>query len=87
MQVAFPNLDTLQLRSLPNLNNIWEDNHQSMGNLTCLIVDNCGGLKYLFPSTLVESFINLKHLEISNCPMMKEIIAKKDINHSLKEVW
>jgi len=50
-------------------------------------VDNCVGLKYLFPFGLVESFINLKHLEISNCPMMEEIIAKKDRNHAPKEVW
>jgi len=58
-----------------------------MYNLTSLIVDNCVGLKYLFPYTLVESFMNLKHLEISNCPMMEEIIAKKDRNNALKEVW
>jgi len=49
-------------------------------------VDNCGGLKYLFPSTLVESFLNLKQLEISNCPIMEEIIAKKDRNNAPKEV-
>ncbi|KEH17598.1 NBS-LRR type disease resistance protein [Medicago truncatula] len=85
-QVAFPNLDTLKLSSLLNLNKVWDDNHQSMCNLTSLIVDNCVGLKYLFPSTLVESFMNLKHLEISNCHMMEEIIAKKDRNNALKEV-
>jgi len=58
-----------------------------MCNLTSLIVDNCVGLKYLFPSTLVESFMNLKHLEISNCSMMEEIIAKEDRNNAVKEVW
>ncbi|XP_039686071.1 uncharacterized protein [Medicago truncatula] len=85
-QVAFPNLDTLKLSSLLNLNQIWDDNHQSMCNLTSLVVDNCVGLKYLFPSSLVESFMNLKHLEISNCHMMEEIIAKNDGNNALKEV-
>ncbi|XP_039683128.1 uncharacterized protein [Medicago truncatula] len=85
-QVAFPKLDTVKLSSILNLNQVWDDNHQSMYNLTNLIVDNCVGLKYLFPSTLVESFMNLKHLEISNCPMMEEIIAKKDRNNALKEV-
>ncbi|KEH17591.1 NBS-LRR type disease resistance protein [Medicago truncatula] len=84
--VEFPNLDTLKLSSLLNLNKIWDDNHQSMCNLTSLIVDYCVGLKYLFLSTLVESFMNLKHLEISNCPMMEEIIAKEDRNNALKEV-
>jgi len=79
-------LDTLKLSSLLNLNQVWDENHQSMCNLTSLIVDNCGGLKYLFPSTLVESFLNLKQLEISNCPIMEEIIAKKDRNNAPKEV-
>jgi len=50
-------------------------------------VDNCVGLKYLFSSSLVESFMNLKQLEISNCPMMEEIIAKEDRNNAVKEVW
>ncbi|XP_039690148.1 uncharacterized protein [Medicago truncatula] len=85
-QVAFSNLDTLKLSSLLNLNQIWDDNHQSMCNLTSLIVDNCVGLKYLFSSSLVESFMNLRHLEISNCHMMEEIIAKNDGNNALREV-
>ncbi|KEH26494.1 NBS-LRR type disease resistance protein [Medicago truncatula] len=82
-QVAFPNLDALKLSSLLNLNQIWDDNYQSMCNLTSLIVDNCVGLKYLFSSTLVESFMNLKHLEISNCPIMEEIIAKTERNNAV----
>ncbi|KEH17599.1 disease resistance protein (CC-NBS-LRR class) family protein [Medicago truncatula] len=85
-QVAFPNLDTLKLSSLLNLNKIWDVNHQSMCNLTSLIVDNCVGLKYLFPSTLVESFLNLKYLEISNCLIMEDIITKEDRNNAVKEV-
>ncbi|KEH41496.1 disease resistance protein (CC-NBS-LRR class) family protein [Medicago truncatula] len=85
-QVSFPNLDTLKLSSLLNLNKVWDENHQSMCNLTSLIVDNCVGLKYLFSSTLVESFMNLKHLEISNCPIMEDIITKEDRNNAVKEV-
>ncbi|GAU50694.1 hypothetical protein TSUD_410500 [Trifolium subterraneum] len=85
-QVAFPKLDTLKLSSLLNLNKIWDGNYDSMHNLTSLIVDNCGGLKYLFSSTVVGSFKNLKHLEISNCAMMEEIIAKEEENNALEEV-
>jgi hypothetical protein len=69
------------------LNKIWDDNYDSMYNLTSLIVDNCGGLKYLFSSTVVGSFKNLKHLEISNCAMMEEIIAKEEGNSASEEVW
>ncbi|XP_004514678.1 uncharacterized protein [Cicer arietinum] len=88
-QVSFPNLDILKLSSL-NLNKIWDDNHHSMYNLTTLIVENCGGLKYLFSDSVVGSFMNLKHLEISNCPLMEEIIAKDQetnngSNNALKE--
>ncbi|GAU43412.1 hypothetical protein TSUD_398890 [Trifolium subterraneum] len=85
-QVVFPRLDTLKLSSLLNLNKIWDDNYDSMHNLTSLIVDNCGGLKYLFSSTGVGSFKNLKHLEISNCAMMEEIIAKENGNGASEEV-
>ncbi|KAK2454202.1 putative disease resistance protein [Trifolium repens] len=85
-QVAFPKLDTLKLSSLPNLNKIWDDNYHSMYNLASLIVDNCGGLKYLFSSTVVGCFKNLKHLEISNCALMEEIIAKEEGNNASKEV-
>ncbi|WJX10801.1 hypothetical protein P8452_01480 [Trifolium repens] len=84
-QVVFPNLHTLKLNSLPNLNKIWDDSHHSMYNLTSLIVDDCKGLKYLFSSAAVASFMNLKQLEIKNCPMMEEIIAKERDN-ALKEV-
>ncbi|XP_058724261.1 uncharacterized protein LOC131595803 [Vicia villosa] len=82
-QVAFPNLDTLKLSSL-NLSKIWDD--YSMYNLTSLIVEDCGGLKYLFSSTVVRSFKNLKHLEISNCPLMEEVIAKEERKNLLDEV-
>ncbi|XP_045825215.1 uncharacterized protein LOC123917515 [Trifolium pratense] len=85
VQVAFPNLDTLKLSSL-NLNKVWDDGHHSMCKLTSLIVENCGGLKYLFSSTMVGSFKNLKHLEISNCPLMEEIIAKEERNNEIEDV-
>ncbi|KAK2441515.1 hypothetical protein QL285_012805 [Trifolium repens] len=84
-QVAFPNLETLKLSFL-NLNKIWNDNHHSMSNLTSLIVESCAELKYLFSSTMVGSFKNLKHLEISNCPLMEEIIAKEERNNETEEI-
>ncbi|GAU35302.1 hypothetical protein TSUD_389270 [Trifolium subterraneum] len=87
-QVAFPNLVTLKLSSL-NLDTIWDDNQHSMYNLTVLVVENCGGLKCLFYSTVVESFVNLKRLGISKCNLMNEIIATKsrnDVTIALNEV-
>ncbi|XLR11206.1 hypothetical protein S83_039144 [Arachis hypogaea] len=75
--VAFFNLDTLKLSSL-KLNKIWKDNQHSFYKLTNLIVENCDGLKYLFSSTMVESFPNLTKLEISECHLMEEIIAAEE---------
>ncbi|RYR28068.1 hypothetical protein Ahy_B01g052172 isoform A [Arachis hypogaea] len=86
--VSFPNLDTLKLSSL-NLNKIWKDNRHSFYKLRNLIVENCDGLKYLFSSTMVESFSNLIELEISECHLMEEIIATEDRDNNivtLKEV-
>ncbi|KAK2400175.1 disease resistance protein [Trifolium repens] len=85
-QVVFPNLHTLKLSSLPNLNKIWDDSHHSMYNLTNLTVDDCGGLEYLFSSAVVASFKNLKLLKISSCPMMEEIIAEEERDNALEEV-
>jgi hypothetical protein len=73
-------LDTLELNSL-NLNIIWGDNQHSFSKLTNLVVENCGGLKYLFLSSMVGSFINLKRLEISKCSLMEEIIDTKETNN------
>ncbi|WJX81759.1 hypothetical protein P8452_64603 [Trifolium repens] len=87
-QVAFPNLETLKLSSL-NLNKIWDENQHSMYNLSVLMVEKCGELKYLFSSTMVQSFVNLKRLEISKCNLMNEIIAterRNDVTIALKEV-
>jgi hypothetical protein len=36
---------------------------------------------------MVGNFKNLKHLEISNCPMMEEIIVKEENNNEMEEVW
>jgi len=63
------------------LNKVWGDNQQSYYKLTNLVVDNCGELKYLFLSSMVGSFINLKRLEISKCSLMVEIIATEEKNN------
>ncbi|CAJ2640456.1 unnamed protein product [Trifolium pratense] len=89
IHVFFPSLETLVLHNLKNLehiwNKIWNYDHHSMCNLASLIVESCGGLKYLFSSTMVGSFKNLKHVEISNCLLMEEIIAKEERNNEIEE--
>ncbi|WJX81760.1 hypothetical protein P8452_64604 [Trifolium repens] len=87
-KVAFRGLKSLKLSPL-NLHKIWNDSQHSMYNLTVLIVENCGELKYLFSSTMVQRFVNLTRLEISNCNLMNEIIAtesRNDVTIALNEV-
>ncbi|XP_028789178.1 disease resistance protein At4g27190-like [Neltuma alba] len=77
-KVSFSSLETLKLSSI-NLEKIWDDHHLSAANciqnLTNLIVEDCRGLKHLCSSFVVGSLSKLKHLEISKCDMMEEIIA------------
>ncbi|KAI4354361.1 hypothetical protein L6164_003231 [Bauhinia variegata] len=80
-KVAFYNLETLKLSSI-NLKKIWDDSHFltscCVQNLTNLILEGCGNIKYLFLSSTVGSFSELKMLEISNCHEMEEIVSAEE---------
>ncbi|RDY13693.1 putative disease resistance protein, partial [Mucuna pruriens] len=74
---AFPNLETLVLRSL---NNIEEICHgpiptPSFEKLQVIKVGGCDRLKNLFLYSLVRNLSQLHEMEISKCKDMKEIIA------------
>lgn len=75
-------MQTLNLSSI-NFNKIWDDQTCdlafSIGKLAYLIVEDCGSLKYLFSSFLVQSLSNLKELDIQKCDMMEEIIATSGV--------
>ncbi|KAJ4721058.1 Disease resistance protein [Melia azedarach] len=63
----FPNLTKLELRSL-NVEKIWLDRFPpACQNLTKLIVEKCGGLKFLFSYSMVNSFVGLQELVIKGC--------------------
>ncbi|KAI4354364.1 hypothetical protein L6164_003234 [Bauhinia variegata] len=80
-KVAFYNLETLKLSSI-NLKKLWDDSQFltscCVQNLTKLIVEGCGNIKYLFLSSMIGSFSKLKMLEISNCHEMEEIVAAEE---------
>ncbi|KAK4253298.1 hypothetical protein QN277_010621 [Acacia crassicarpa] len=77
-KVKFFNLETLKLSSI-NLENIWQDDYVSVANsfhkLANLSVEGCNCLKYLFSSSIIGSFPNLKQLEIRECEIMEQIIS------------
>ncbi|KAL6285140.1 hypothetical protein ACE6H2_009530 [Prunus campanulata] len=59
-----------------------------MPNLTSLVVDDCGGLRFLFPSSMARSLVQLKNLTISNCQIMEEIVptnesSEEDTDHNM----
>ncbi|KAJ7942924.1 Disease resistance protein [Quillaja saponaria] len=75
-KVQFPKLETLKLSSI-NFQKIWQDQPLTSSwiqNLTNLIVEGCKNLKYLFSYTVAGSLVKLKHLKISNCQMLEEIL-------------
>ena len=77
MQVALSTLASLNLSSI-GIKTIWHNQLQSMSlsfqNITNIIIDDCDTLKYAFSSSMVESLIQLKNLEISNCKFMEAVI-------------
>ncbi|KAH9727222.1 Disease resistance protein [Citrus sinensis] len=77
--VVFPNLETLELCAV-GTEKIWCNQSATVSciqNLTCLIVHGCDKLKYLFPSSMVRNFVQLKHLEICYCTALEEIVGKE----------
>ncbi|XP_044477735.1 uncharacterized protein LOC123205012 [Mangifera indica] len=79
---VFPCLEELKLRAT-NFEKIWDNKLPTTScryqNLKKLIVDGCQKLKFVFPSSIIKSFEQLQHLEISFCKELKEIVAKEEI--------
>ncbi|XP_022718853.1 disease resistance protein At4g27190-like [Durio zibethinus] len=78
---VFPNLENLNLFSI-NVEKIWYHpfpaNCSTIRNLTTLIVAGCGNLKCLLSSSMVQSFVQLKMLQITNCEMVEEVIVAEE---------
>ncbi|CAB4302504.1 unnamed protein product [Prunus armeniaca] len=51
-----------------------------MPNLTSLVVSGCGGLRFLFSSSMARSLVQLKNLTISRCQIMEEIVPTNESN-------
>ncbi|XP_007030033.2 PREDICTED: probable disease resistance protein At4g27220 [Theobroma cacao] len=79
---VFPNLEKLYLYSI-NVEKIWHmccfpANCSTVQNLTTFIVTGCGNLKCLFSSSMVQSLVQLKIVEIANCEMMEEVVVAEE---------
>ncbi|XP_052297571.1 disease resistance protein At4g27190-like [Citrus sinensis] len=76
-KVILPSLEELNLRELGNIKKLWADHNQGMyccQNLTKVIVWRCDSLKYLFSYSMVNSLLQLQHLDISSCKSMEGVV-------------
>ena len=77
IQVSFPNLEKLELNDLPKLKEIWH--HQlpfgSFYNLQILSVYKCPCLLNLISSHLIQSFQNLKKIEVGDCKVLENVFT------------
>ncbi|XLU46466.1 hypothetical protein S245_041280 [Arachis hypogaea] len=71
------NIQTLKVKYCHHIKNLVASK-VSFSSLTKLVVSGCDGLLYVFTSSTAESLSQLKHMEISNCDSMREIICKED---------
>ncbi|XP_044475090.1 probable disease resistance protein At4g27220 [Mangifera indica] len=81
LEVALPRLENLKLSSI-KIENIWVDLLQPTSSyiqcLKSLTVEECNGLKFLFSSSMVKSFLQLQKLVICNCKSMEAVIFESE---------
>ena len=75
LQVLFSNLEKLELINLGKLKEIWHHllPHNSFSNLRILTVYNCESLLNIIPCHLIQSFNNLKEIEVGRCRNLKHV--------------
>ncbi|KAJ9682531.1 hypothetical protein PVL29_018450 [Vitis rotundifolia] len=81
-KVSFSNLEKLKLNGLPKLKMIWH--HQLslefFSKLQILRVCNCPRLVNLVPSNLIQSFRNLKEVDVCNCEVLECVFDHRGLN-------
>ncbi|KAI8012157.1 Disease resistance protein [Camellia lanceoleosa] len=84
-QVAFPILENLVIRKLPNIIEIWEnrlliasENKSKSCRLKELKVSNCEKLVHVVPFNMLPRLQNLKGFTVENCPNIEAIVTEKE---------
>ncbi|XP_044475557.1 uncharacterized protein LOC123203299 isoform X2 [Mangifera indica] len=81
LEVVLSRLENLKLSSI-KVENIWVNLLKPMFThtqcLKCLTVEDCNGLKFLFSSSMVKSFVQLQKLVICNCKSMEAVIFESE---------
>ena len=62
---------------------IWHNQLPTMSssfqNLNRLVVEGCDNLKELFPSSMVNSFVQLQYLLIRDCSLLEEVVFMEEL--------
>ncbi|KAL4637883.1 hypothetical protein ACB092_03G109800 [Castanea dentata] len=87
-EVAFPNLEKLEIKGMDSMEMIWSNQLISdcfgkleittFAKLRTIEIDGCSCLKSVFPTSVAKALSQLEALEINDCAMMEEIVAKEE---------
>ncbi|CAL5394267.1 unnamed protein product [Camellia sinensis] len=84
-QVAFPVLENLEIRKLPNIIEIWKkrlliasENESKSCRLKYLEVSNCEKLVHVVRFNMLPRLQNLRKFKVDNCPKMEAIVTEKE---------
>ncbi|XP_022719751.1 uncharacterized protein LOC111277604 [Durio zibethinus] len=77
-KVDYEAMEYLMLTEFSKAIEIWRDNlpkSLNLKNLKCLEVYECNSLTYVFTTSMVLDLVQLKQMQVRNCPMMEQIIT------------
>ncbi|TXG65311.1 hypothetical protein EZV62_006586 [Acer yangbiense] len=81
-KVVFPNLENLHISDI-SVEKIWHNQLPTMSssfhNLNRLYLHRCHNLIELFPSSMVNSFVQLQYLEIYKCSLLEEGVFMEEL--------
>ncbi|XP_020535275.1 probable disease resistance protein At4g27220 [Jatropha curcas] len=82
---GFPLLESLSLRALHNLREIWHEELPKspselpcFGNLRSLKIFDCNKLKYIFSLSIARGLVHLEYLDCSRCGKLREVISRME---------
>ncbi|KAL4609891.1 hypothetical protein ACB092_08G013900 [Castanea dentata] len=84
-KVSFPNLQTLELNSINDVEKIWHDQllpraSSCFQNLRKMVLYDCGNLKYLLSSSMARSLLQLQVLYVKGCLSVEEVLLTEELD-------
>ncbi|KAE8675384.1 Cc-nbs-lrr resistance-like protein [Hibiscus syriacus] len=82
IEKVFPSLEDLELSSI-NIQRVWKhkllSTHSYAKNLTRLTIEGRHNLNFMFSSSMMKSFVQLKMLKVENCENLENVISAKGL--------